>query len=1398
MKAMKLFGLILAIVALISPLSVWAQATSSTGFITGTVTDPGGAVIPNANAELENTATHAKLSTTTNAAGVYVFSSVPPGAYKLTITAQGFRTWEVSQMSISIARSYTRDAQLEIGAMTEKVEVVATAAAELHTHDASVGNVYGGQVLLRMPTRNRSVASLLQLQPLVMPARGSSTDTGGQVAGARSDQTVYLLDGGDVTNNTEGSGGYITGFQAGEAGPAVPVPQESIEEFRVGTTNPNASFGRSMGAQATMITKSGTNELHGSAYWYHQNDNLDSHVWQDNNAIFGAGTANESYGRNKPEKKDNRYGFSAGGPVWKDWTHIYGNFEGRRFPRSVNISRIVPTSSLRNGVIFVRGGTACAATTAPLGCINLNPDPVEAPPALFGAFNPAVCTGGNPCDPLGLGMSPTTEAFMALYPQPNDFGIGSEGNTAGFTGAGDNSITDDFFVVKLDQKLTDKWNSFFSYRYNRDIVPGTLAGALPQVDIAGLTCSTPPCTTRQTQSQPRFFIIGLNGQLTPTLTSETRLFWTRSWWAWTTTNPAEARDLENAAMGGVPLPAAAIDLGGEGAVGTISDPINIDTQNARSRSWDGDDYVAQENITWVRGKHTVQFGGSFRQEHIIHVRTDRVTGGLTTGPIFYLQDGSFLNLPASARPASVAGGARSRYFVNLTSVLGLVDRSAQVLVRDFSDLTGTTLPSTPLGTSLVGDVDIYAVDAFVQDIFRITPTLTFTYGLTWQVQRPPDSRLGNGMVPIYGDTLQPIDLDIFFANRRDAALRGENYLPSILYQPNDLLHGFKYGTKIDWNNYAPRLALAWNPAFDNFLFGNRKTVIRAGWGVNYARMNGVGLVMTPILGVGPAGIVGCNGPMFDGVTCNGLRGALGTTVSTAFRIGQGVSPTGVSVTPSAVTPCTATIPFDPTLCGEVRNFAIDPGLKLGKSHSFDLTWQRELPGNMLIEIGFVSRLGKGLTQNADVNDVPFMFTDPGSGQVALAAFENVACEVRQAVDITAIAGGFETGVCPNGAAVRPVIPAGADLDGDGDIDADDTQILYISTMTAQPFFENQLNAQIVALGGIDCADFYGEAAGTSCTQALVNLDFGAFQIGDFGNLMLFDVPTAYGDLTTELNNWTTDGGKSFFNSGFVTLRKRMSYGLQFDVNYTYGRSTDDFGLNQENTGFSYQTMHNRKLDRGLSIWDRRHVMNATVYYELPFGRGKTWATESGVMDKIVGGWHISGIYQASSGLPICLFAATNAGAANNDGGGCARPLALPYNSGGNSPHALPFDNAGTNVTDIQQNLYADPLALHDSFRRCTYTGGVDGRCGNEGTRGLPHWNLDFSLGKRTSVTERVAIAFSMDVLNFFNHMEFNDPGGDFDAANNGDSGSTFGRLNSQFGGTTDGPRRIQFGIRVEF
>src|SRR4029453_13963214 len=242
----------------------------------------------------------------------------------------------------------TANIALDGGQVTEVVQVQESVGAELQTTDAQVGNVVQTRLLRSVPTLGRSTLALISLQPTTTPG---SLGSGGTVSGARSDQNTLILDGVDVSDNLAGGQGV--------AFTQSPVGVDAISEFRMTVTNPNASFGRSAGGQITLVSPRGGNQFHGVGYWYHQNDNLNANSWTNNRT-----------GIPKKELKDNRGGFGVNGPIWKNRTFFFGNYEIRRFPQSTAFTRIVPTASLRSGTLSFRDSTGAIvfyplATTVP-------------------------------------------------------------------------------------------------------------------------------------------------------------------------------------------------------------------------------------------------------------------------------------------------------------------------------------------------------------------------------------------------------------------------------------------------------------------------------------------------------------------------------------------------------------------------------------------------------------------------------------------------------------------------------------------------------------------------------------------------------------------------------------------------------------------------------------------------------------------------------------------------------------------------------------------------------------------------------------------------------------------------------------------------------------------------
>jgi len=374
---------------------------AGTGQIDGTVTDKSGGAVVGATVTLTDSQTNVARTATTNDSGRYVFASVAPGTYSLTIDKTGFRVAKFNQQEINVGSTRTLNATLEIGAATETVEVIAT-NAELQTMNATVGNTITGIALNSLPTTQRDVSTFVTLQPGVAPD--------GSVAGAIYDQNTFQLDGGNNSNDMDGSmnvytpsaagdttGGLVNSYvtATGGGGPTgvMPTPVDSIEEFKVGTNNQTADFNSSSGAQVQMVTKRGGNQWHGTAYEYYLSNNWSGNTW-DNNAG----------GAERPSYHFNRFGASGGGPVIPKeilggkW-YFFANYEGFRWPNSTTFYRTVPSDGMKLGLLQFKGTV-----------YNLNPGPTLYPStaAAVGALVPGTVYPGSGAtlDPRQLGISP--------------------------------------------------------------------------------------------------------------------------------------------------------------------------------------------------------------------------------------------------------------------------------------------------------------------------------------------------------------------------------------------------------------------------------------------------------------------------------------------------------------------------------------------------------------------------------------------------------------------------------------------------------------------------------------------------------------------------------------------------------------------------------------------------------------------------------------------------------------------------------------------------------------------------------------------------------------------------------------------------------------------------------
>ena len=1102
----------------------WAQA-SSTGSVSGVVTDQQEAVVPGATVTLANKENGVSQSTTTKDDGRYLLVNVPPGSYELTISKKGFETAKVSGEQVRIGLTTTTNIQLKVG--TENITVeVKTTGTELQTLDASVGNVIDQEALEKLPSLTRDATAILLIQPLAQPGfngapgSGESNSTGGGIAGARADQNTFMVDGGDATSNTEGGGGYAqqagSGFAATPRA-SIPTPVESLQEMRVVTNNSN-TFARSTGGEVQMVTRSGSNAWHGAVYENNQNTDYNANLWQLNKT-----------GKPRGIWIDNRFGGRLGGPILKDKAFFFIMYEGHDFKKANPITRLVPSDLMRQGILQYKDSGGVVHQ------VNLATSTVCGP------------VGGVACDPRHLGLSPVISAIWGHEPHGNNLSEGDGLNSVGFDASAPVIVRDNFAVAKFDYKLTQSWDLSTSYHYA--VSDGVGSG---QVDIGGLlpghTIGS-PVATRSLPTQPRYFTFGGVGRLTTNLTTDAHFNWLRHWWSWKPVSPFPQ----------VPGTSAAVQIFAENVTNGMV-PMNIDTQNARSRTWNGKDFTWGDNTTWLKGKHIISFGGEFRHEHFTHARDDKVVGALAA-PVYFADKttdiASFTSnfLPQGCTTASCITSWQNAY----VATTGMIARASQLLTRaaDFSP--------NPAGTPLHQDTIVDWYNLYFTDTWRVTPTFSLTLGMGWGAQTPPFENSGLQTVMIDTATGKPIIYSDFLNGLASAALQGNVFAPQLGFASIKSL-GMKYPYNPEWNDFEPRLSFAWNPSdFMKGFLGDRKTVIRAGYGRFHDRLNGVGLVMTPALGVGFGNTVNCKK-----VKIGGVCGGAASDPTNAFRIGVDGSTVPLPSLTGITTPLIPGVnsPF------EALDFRIDPHRRVGVEDTWDLSIQRQLRGNMLLEIGYVGRVAHHLYTVNDMNQVPYMYTK--GGQTFANAYDALATYCR----------GHQT-ACLTGAGLAP---------------------------PTQAFWENVL--------------------GPGGTVAVAHSEANNFINGLVTNI--FDDQIGLPYLDNQIDNFqtTTSNGNSNYHAGYVSIRKQLSRGLLFQANYTYSHSFDSIGFTQENVFITPSDNFNPNRDYGPSQFDRRHTLNLFYVYDLPFGKNHFIGSGHNVLDKIIGGWTFSGQFIAASGIPL--------------------------------------------------------------------------------------------------------------------------------------------------------------------
>jgi len=1343
----NLLWVVLAFLVLTSKVAAQTGTTS----LRGTVVDMTGGVVQGAKVTLSDPVRSAERTSTTNASGAYEFLSLPPGNYSVSVEMTGFRKYHQSGLQLLVDSPATVNITLQVGSTTETIEVTAQAET-LNTSNASLGIAFGENQVKQLPLEGRNVPDLLSLQAGVAyignraDARPDVDTRNGAVNGAHSDQSNVTLDGVDVNDETRG---YA--FTS-----VLPVTLDSVQEFRVTTTNYTADQGRSSGAQVSLVTKSGGNDFHGSLYEYHRNT-----ITSANDYFVKISELRNGQPNVPPKLIRNIFGGSVGGPFRKNRLFFFANYEAHRQREENSVLRIVPSLALRDGVVQYlcneitdsQGNKTLDTTTCPGGTVQGKTGPHQIQPGYEGLGYQDVKT----LDPLGLGADQAVLDYFNKFPTTNlDSTQGDGLNLVGFRFRGAVPTSDNWYIARLDYKITDSgshsifWRGALkNYSHNE---PPYLPGQGPQKGLADYS---------------KGFSVGYTGVLRPNLVNNFRWGYTRQ---------------------------------SSGTLGNSDQPfirfrgLNDDTtsnnsslQVVRTNVFQVPVHNFTDDVSWTKGKHTLQFG-----VNVGFLRTSRSNtlssfssaeanpNQLPTAGI--ANKGIPGDPPVSGFPV-VDPGFNTGYDYPFMALLGSV---SQVNARYNYKIDGSVLPQgTPLSRHFAAD----SYEFYAQDSWKIKPNLTVTYGLRYSLSSPPWETNGVQV----GPTMNLGDWFNLRAQNMNQGI-GSSADPVISLDLAGPAHGKSGFYDWDYHNFSPRLAVAWSPGasggfWKRLLGGSGQTTIRAGFGIVYDRV-GQGLLTT----FDKRGSFGLSTSLTNKNGCETLDKAPRLTdVNVIPNLDAAGNPIldnckNPIYTPAPPGAFPQTPPYGSQKGAFTSGNSVDRSLKTPYSYTLDLSVGRELGHDFSIDVSYVGRLShrllalEDLAQPADLVD-PKTGVDYYSAVKALSKLYNPVGDGTNGLPASQITPAM---VGPTAQywydMTQPLQPGGAyRLDGDsvsGTASFCDpgftstTDALEMNYALFSCYFNNESTAiQVLDQAGFPDPNHPGDP---------INNIPGVVYYGNCGATA--SVPNCY--LNSQYNSllaWRSVGTASY-HALQVNLRKHPSKGVQFDLNYTYSKSIDlesdaeRVDLQVQALGFIQNAWRPKQL-RGVSDFDTPHQINANWIVELPFGKGKVLGKYAGrSLDEAIGGWQLSGLARWTSGFPV------------NIGNGSAWPTNWEYN-----PNATQIRRAVTGTTknpDGSVNIFPDPSGPTGlgAFRPT-----VPGESGARNPiRGDGFAGLDLGLGKRWTMPwkESQSLQFRWEVFNVLNLTRFDVQ----TITSNIDAGSSFGN----YSGLSTNPRVMQFALRFEF
>jgi hypothetical protein len=1287
-------------IVLVAP-SAGAQSTG--GRIRGTVSDPSGASVAAVTVTLINEATHATRDVQSGTSGEYIFIEVPVGSYEIDATQAGFKKYVRKGVALDLNEVISVDITLQLGAATDSVEVTG-APPVVDTSSTQLGAVVNERASTQLPLNQRDVYQLLQLQPGVQSQLGNDlfygSDKAGVVTvnGGRGRSNNYTVNGGD------GNDLFVNL-------PAIEPSPDSIEEFRVISNSFDAEYGRNSGAVVNVVTKSGTNDLHGSIYEFFRNDVLNTHPF-----TFVASP--------KPAFKQNQFGGTIGGPIKKDKTFFFASYEGRRIVQGIVSQQVtVPTATdlagdFSGGTPFTGSlidPTVAGTLQGRCGSGNANPALNANQQALLNSV-----IGGTPVpynDPTKapqFSLFPTnqipTQCFDPVAVSLLQYVPGAGGSASQVTTVPNKRDRGDQFQIKVDHSFNNNQKTSVYYYFDDDNTldpfakfqaqgaplgnfPGDYATRTQQVNL------THTSTIGATAVNEARFSYFREGQLkfdTPTRTNAIQASCgTGAASAFCFTGVSDSAAINAACAAGATNPA---DCGIHSGLGPSKEGVpfvqlnggfSIGNNFGGQLPQTGSTFQFSDNYSKIIGNHSLKFGGDARYQ-----KFDQLLYFDINGQIIFNSD------------SNICGPANPNVPPNCSTVSG-DDLGFSSPYPDYLLGLASSMAQGSAQHELVRSKSVYL---FAQDSWKIKPNLTLNYGVRWELNTPmADSghkvqtfRPGERST-IYPCALTPGSaLALQFPQAGEAGCDAAGVTPIGLVFPGDktVPNGL---TNTYYKAFAPRLGLNWSPgAHDGWLAkltgGPGKTSISMGYGMFYNPIEqlvleqfsaeppfgGSNFVPTPFL---QTPYVGQNGT----VAPNPFNGILSP-------------PRGQAIDWSR-------------FLGSIYFGQFPANMRPQYSDQYNLTIKRELPGDILLQVAYVGSQGHRLLATYEVN--------PGNP---------TTCS-----DLAALGQGCG--------------PLGEDsvysftlLQG---------QMLHLPYVGGTPGGPNipcsipKPSAACIVTGG---------AGGTPIT--LVGIRPYSSPLCD--PLTGTGCPTGGAPVFSGIFSEDTIA-HSNYNSLQALFEKRFSHGLQFQASYTFSKSLDnassfESALDPLNFNATY----------GLSNYDARQRFVFNSVWDLPIPKF------DGFKGKLLDNWEVSGILTFQSGFPIRITSLADVEQLDTtfDFEAPGEPnLAGPFKTVNPrktvcAPFTGPLAGAGAPPCSPVTGFIFDP----NLFTNSTVAAGTIGNAPRSICCGPGINNTDMSISKQTRLGERLQMEFRADIFNVWNHAQFYSVDG-----NISNQGGTFGQ-----------------------